>query len=79
MTRTTFVAPPDAVIRRRVEDESGSQSSAATSDVVSLYDEEIGKMKATINRKLKELTLLQQMREEKAAEDRSQQVSDVED
>ncbi len=79
MTRTTIVAPPEAIVRRRVEDDAGSQSSAATSDVVSLYDEEIGKIEATINRKLKELTLLQQMREEKAAEDRSQQVSDVED
>ncbi len=41
MTRTTFVAPPDAVIQRKVEDDAGSQSSAATSEVVSLYDEEI--------------------------------------
>ncbi len=79
MTRTTIVAPPDAIVRRKVEDDAGSTSSAATSAVVSLYDEEIWKMEAIINRKLKELTLLKQMREEKAAEDRSQQVSDVED
>ncbi len=39
-------------------------------------------MENTINRKLKELTLLKQMREDKVAEDaenKSQQVSDVED
>ncbi len=32
MTRTTFVAPPDAFIRKWVEDDAGYQSSAATSE-----------------------------------------------